>query len=183
MEISLLMKDSSEKDGHIETVLDYALSWTMRRASVAYATEKPRLYAYCRAILFRLLGIKDYEHIKVKSVETWKQWNYIDLHANIELEYDGITKQHAILIENKAYTSVHDNQLIRYKQLFEETYAHNKFALHFVLITCFDDVPGNMLQACKEAGFECLPLLDLFSNEQEDSESDLFNEFWLRRWW
>lgn len=119
----------------------------------------------------------------MKSVETWKQWNYIDLRANIELEYDGITKQHAILIENKAYTSVHDNQLIRYKQLFEETYANSKFALHFVLITCFDDVPENMLQACKEAGFECLPLLDLFSNEQKDSESDLFNEFWLRRWW
>lgn len=38
----------------------------------------------------------------MKSVETWKQWNYIDLRANIELEYDGITKQHAILIENKA---------------------------------------------------------------------------------
>lgn len=185
MNTSLLMKDSSEKGGHIETMLDYILSWTIRRASVIYATEKPQLYKYCREILFNLLGIKDYEHIKVQSVETWKQWNYIDLHANVELEYDGQTEHHAILIENKAYTSVHDNQLMRYKQIFEETYSNTPFQayLNFVLVTCFDNPPECLIQACKESDFRCLPLLDLFSNEQkEESESDLFNEFWLRQW-
>lgn len=182
MAVSLLMRDSSEKDGHIETILDYVLSWTIRRSSIIYATEKPLLYQYCRTILFRLLDIEDYEHIKVKSVETWKQWNYIDLHANVELEYNGNTKHHAILIENKAYTSVHDNQLIRYKQIFEASYDQSLFKLHFVLITCFDDIPENILYACEEAAFKCLSLLDLFSNEQKDSESDLFNEFWLRQW-
>lgn len=55
MKISLLMRDSSEKDGNIETVLDYILSWTLRRASDVYSNEKPILYQYCRRILFKLL--------------------------------------------------------------------------------------------------------------------------------
>ena len=85
----------------------------------------------------------------------------------------------------KSYTSVHDNQLMRYKQIFEETYSNTPFQSHlnFVLVTCFDNPPECLIQACKESDFRCLPLLDLFSNEQkEDSETDLFNEFWLRQW-
>lgn len=184
MEKSLLMKDSSENSGHIETILDYILSWTIRRASIAYCREKPILYKYCRSILFNLLGIENNENIKINSVETWKQWNYIDLHANIELENNGKIEHHAILIENKVYTQVHDNQLVRYRRIFEDTYNQDIFKLHYVLITCFDEIPEMMVQNCKEAGFRYLPLSDLFSNEyEEDSESDLFNEFWLRNWW
>ncbi len=182
MKISLLMRDSSEKDGNIETVLDYILSWTLRRASDVYSNEKPILYQYCRRILFKLLDIEYNEHIRIKSVETWKQWNRIDLHANIELEENGIIKHHAVLIENKAYTHVHDNQLNRYKQIFEETYDHSQWTLHYVLITCLDEVPEAMEEECRNAGFKYYPLLDVFSNEQEESESDLFNEFWLRQW-
>ncbi len=184
MEKSLLMKDSSENSGHIETILDYILSWTIRRAAITYSREKPILYKYCRSILFNLLGIENNEDIKVNYVETWKQWNYIDLHANIELEYNGKIEHYAILIENKVYTQVHDNQLIRYRKIFEETYDQNIFKLHYVLITCFDEIPEMMIHNCKEAGFRYLPLSDLFLNEyKEDSESDLFNEFWLRNWW
>lgn len=182
MKVSLLMRDSSEKDGNIETMLDYILSWTLRRASDIYSTEKPILYQYCRRILFKLLDIENNEHIKIKSVETWKQWNRIDLHANIELDENGIIKRHAILIENKAYTPVHDNQLNRYKQIFEETYDHSQWQLHYVLITCLDEIPETMKEECRNAGFKYYPLLDVFSNKQEESESDLFNEFWLRQW-
>lgn len=183
MKPSLLMNESNGTGGHIEAMLDYVLSWTLRRAAAEYATEKAILYGYCRAILFKLLEIEKYAQITVKSVEAWKQWNRIDLHANIELEYDGgRTEHHAILIENKAYTSVHDNQLARYRQIFEETYDKAKFKLHYVLLTCFDNIPDRLQQECKKADFRCLPLGDLCPPEQEDSESDLFNEFWLREW-
>ena len=64
------MKDSSYGDCQKETMLDFILSWTLRRASSAYANEKTILYNYCREILFRLLDIKEYDNIEVCSVET-----------------------------------------------------------------------------------------------------------------
>ena len=40
MNVSLLMKDSSYGDCQKETMLDFILSWTLRRASSAYANEQ-----------------------------------------------------------------------------------------------------------------------------------------------
>ena len=138
MNVSLLMKDSSYGDCQKETMLDFILSWTLRRASSAYANEKTILYNYCREILFRLLDIKEYDNIEVCSVETWKQWEHIDLHTNIELSINGKPEWHAILIENKIYTPTHDDQLKRYRQIFDEAYKDGNFCLHYVLITCHE---------------------------------------------
>lgn len=69
MNVSLLMKDSSYGDCQKETMLDFILSWTLRRASSAYANEKTILYNYCREILFRLLDIKEYETLKFAALK------------------------------------------------------------------------------------------------------------------
>ena len=177
MNVSLLMKDSSYGDCQKETMLDFILSWTLRRASSAYANEKTILYNYCREILFRLLNIE------VCSVETWKQWEHIDLHTNIELSINGKPEWHAILIENKIYTPTHDDQLKRYRQIFDEAYKDGNFCLHYVLITCHESPSEQLRHDCSENGFICFPILDLFPNDRgKDSESDIFNEFWLREW-
>ena len=49
--VSLLMKDSSEGDSQKETMIDFILSWTLRRSIQQYSEEKPILYQYCRKIL------------------------------------------------------------------------------------------------------------------------------------
>lgn len=181
---SLLMKDSSDKDGKKEALLDYILSWTLRRASSRFKNDnKDILYKYCREILFKLLEIDDYQDIIVNNLKTWKQWEKIDLIVEIELECDGNKEYHAILIEDKVYTRDHDDQLRRYRKDFDEEYNNTKYKKHYVLITCQDEVPKKIAESCEIAGFRCLPLLDLFPNYgKEDSESDLFNEFWLRYW-
>lgn len=183
MQESLLMRDSSTGNGPSEAVLDFVLSWTLRRACIQYATEAPKLYEYCRKILFNLLEIDYDQTVKVLSVETWKQWNKIDLHANITLEdANGDRQHHALLIETKVYTGIHDDQLIRYKRIFEETYRDGDYQhRHYVLLTCRESSPSDA-QRCQEAGYRFLPILDLCRNDQEDTESDLFNEFWLRIW-
>ena len=40
-EMPKLMIDDSENDGKAEIVMDYVLSWCLRRASVICANEKP----------------------------------------------------------------------------------------------------------------------------------------------
>ena len=80
-----------------------------------------------------------------------------------------------------------EGQLANYKKLFTETYKDTEYAghMHFVLITCFEstDSPSRILEAdCEKNGYRFLPILKLFPNDKADSESDIFNEFWLRQW-
>ena len=72
---------------------------------------KPVLYQYCRKILGKLIGVAMTDDVQVISVETWKQWRYIDLWANIRITCNGKEDFHAVLIENKAYPPTHHNQL------------------------------------------------------------------------
>ena len=51
MELPKLMEDDTEKDGRPELVMDYIISWTLRRADFKCSIEKPILYGYCREIL------------------------------------------------------------------------------------------------------------------------------------
>ena len=93
------MVDSTEgKDGHCETIMDYVVSWTLRRAQNECSSEtgKERLYMYSR----RLLGLIIQQKIKPEDdvvVETWKQEALIDLWVRATI--NGVS--HDVLIENK----------------------------------------------------------------------------------
>ena len=182
--VSLLMKDSSEGDSQKETMIDFILSWTLRRSVQQYSEENPVLYQYCRKILGKLIGIEMTDDMQVASVETWKQWKYIDLWANIRITCNGKEEFHAVLIENKAYTQTHHNQLARYKVIFDQVCKEYMpdAKRHYILITALDEMPDMLTNECKENGYTPFCLGDLNDYEQQDSESDLFNEFWLRYW-
>ena len=78
-----------------------------------------------------------------------------------------------------------DNQLQRYKQTFMKAYADSEYAshIHCVVITCFAEPPADMIADCQANGFRCIPIEDLQPvAPEEDTESDIFNEFWLRNW-
>ena len=47
---SLLMCDASEGDAHKEAVMDFVMSWTLRRTASTFKNEKPLLYTACRRI-------------------------------------------------------------------------------------------------------------------------------------
>lgn len=193
----LLMQDSSEGDCQKEAMLDFVLSWTLRVAADDFPLKmkQPILHEKCRKILSKLIfksenAIKAAD--KVISVDVWKQWKRIDLHANIVLEIDNEKQFHLLVIENKAYSPTHDNQLQRYQEIVNQEYDSDsylkEFKKHFVLITFLgEDETETRYQAilkdCENNTYWCLPILDLQPNcDQEDTESDIFNEFWLREW-
>ena len=142
--VSLLMKDSSEGDSQKETMIDFILSWTLRRSMQQYSKEKPILYQYCRKILGKLINIAMTDEVQVICVETWKQWKYIDLWANIHITYNGKEELHTILIENKTYTPTHHNQLARYKAIFDQVCEEHMpdAKRHYILITALDEMPS-----------------------------------------
>lgn len=114
---SLLMCDASEGDAHKEAVMDFVMSWTLRRAASAFKNEKPLLYNACRRILFYLLNMEEHNPAEIEQVAVKKGWKQTDVTAEIILRYpNGQKEHHALLVENKVWTSTHNNQLERYKQ-------------------------------------------------------------------
>ena len=166
-----LMKDSSEVDGHAEAVMDYVLSWCLRWSETKYEDIRPILNRYCRYMLLKLVE---------------------------RLVVNGIEELHAILIENKYYSPLHlskdedgeyRNQLEVYKKKFVTHYAGMcAWHLHFAVITCMERTDDNFVATYDEKeighlGFKLYSFDDMLNETMSiDSESDIFNEFWLTNW-
>ena len=189
-----LMCDNSEKDGHAETIMDYVISWCLRCTKYPYIKDnKPVLYQYCKYMLCKLIDrIQDMNNIEIIDVRVRKQERYIDLWVEVDLKMNGKNESHAILIEDKYYTGVHDDQLIRYKKIFDDYYAdksdypHNH--LHYALITCIYDTDAHY-KVLKEAvdkvkKFNLYHLYELTDSSlgYKESESDIYNELFIRGW-
>ena len=180
------MADSTEgKDGAKEVIMDYVVSWTLRRAQNRCSGEKPILYRYCRNFLGFLLKrkLKDSD---VVLVNTWKQENWIDLWVWVSVngvEYD-------ILIEDKYYSRLRNNQLSRYKLYFDDWLDKNRrnSTRRYWLLTCLDRPKTSIYSSAGGDGFsigswdDMKEAMGCDASDFQDSESDIFNEFWLRSW-
>ena len=192
------MRDNSQNDGHAEPVMDYVISWCLRRADVICKDEKPILYSHCRYMLAMLLGLPDYSNLLFRDVKVWKQDQKIDLRVEVDVEQRGEITKYALLIENKYYTGLHDttdtdgkrrNQLEVYKKNFDAHYAdksNEDWKLHYALITCLerDSAPfkrhfGYLTEVDTKPAFNVFSFYELLENDIQ-TESDLFNEFWYR---
>ena len=132
--------DQSEGDHGKETILTYWLSWSLRLSveNNDYCKDKPILKRYCRYMLFKLLGIDNYNGIRVLEVNVKKEWHRIDLIAEIMIERDGCKERHVLMMENKAYTYMTENQRDNYPTIVIRYYGtpqEKKYILHQVLLT------------------------------------------------
>src|SRR5574344_1513134 len=132
------MMDNSSSDSK-ELIIDFMLSWTFRMSTVYDDGYNNVVKDYCIKILSKLMFddinriIENYKGIK--SVKTWKQWQRIDLLAEVELiDFDNIVSKHVLVIENKGYSSLHGDQLNRYKEIVKNEYLGTDFEkkIHYV---------------------------------------------------
>jgi hypothetical protein len=204
MEKSLLMCDSTEADCKAEIIMDYVMSYSLRHAADKYLVEKPILCRYCRYMLGVLLGIHIDNNTKVESIRVWKEWKYMDLCVEATIKEDGESRTYALLIENKYYTRLRGNQLEDYKKDFDDFYDTNKKVdrkyRRYRLISCLEE--NNKIESIygikvseypkreSQENFLAIPFYDLLPEKYwhedkksyEDTESEIFNEFWLRHW-
>lgn len=186
-EQSLFMNDNSNSDNK-EVVIDFFLSWTLRCASLKNKDKyTPLVYEYSRTILSALLGVSLEELGEVSDVRTWKQSNRIDLWVEIDTE----KKNYAMLIETKAYSKLHDDQLSRYKAIFGDYYAKEGRSVEqrFVVVVLDDSVPEDTRKESEKNGYASFSLEDIWDELCERinydfklTGSDLFDEFWLGIW-
>lgn len=189
-----LLWDDTEKDGHAETIIDYVLSWCLRCTKYPFVKDnKPILYQYCKFMLCKLIDrLQDMNNIEIDNVRVWKQERYIDLWVEVDIHVDNRGESHAILIEDKYYTGVHDDHLKRYRQIFDEYYSnkpeYSKISnRHYALITCLYDNDSHyapLAVAAQNNKFDIYHLYDLADNSlnYKESESDIYNELFLRDW-
>lgn len=203
-QISSFMCDESEGDHGKETILDYEMSWLMRQAKEG----KYPLDIIGKKALLQLIDRYDiieyvekdpsnYFDVEFSEIKVWKQWKRIDLIAEVTLIYKNKEEKHLVIIEDKAYTRVHDNQLNRYSEIVNEVYNNNDFIKHFCLITFFSDydVYYEELAAQCSAAQEDWHLIyseDIFNLNEKEQEyflnsdgstgDERFDDFWLRRW-
>lgn len=195
METPFFMMDQSDSDNK-ESIIDYMLSWTLRMSSVSNDGYNNLVSDYCKKILSKIIFgdpdkiDNDYKYIK--SVKTWKQWRRIDLHAEIILvDHNDIEANHALLIEDKAYSSLRNDQLNRYKEIFEENYKGSDFEknLHYVYFTIKERrqiINDELL--CEEAGYitfimeEIRDCLWPLPEDLKPTGNEIFDEFWVKNW-
>ena len=195
---SLFMNDSSEGDHGKEAMLDYQLSYLLRLADKNVHEMGDEI---SRRTLMKLIekevhldqwGDVDYELINNVTVKVWKQWQHIDLIVEVEGDFEDGEEKHVIVIEDKAYTGIHDNQLDRYAQDVEAWYKDKDFQIHYWVITFFDnDTDGfkAIADQCREANgdWKCLSfedVVDLTDKErQRGTSNDILDEFWVKNWY
>lgn len=192
---SKFFNDHSEGDHGKETILTYWLSWSLRLAgdNNDYCKDKPILKRHCRFMLFKLLGIEHCNGIRVLEVKVKKEWHRIDLIAEIMIERDGCKERHVLMMENKAYTYMTENQRDNYPTIVIRYYGtpqEKKYILHQVLLTCFEwsnpnDAPK--IKYLEEFCANCpqwrvMSIEDVTTESNQYTESELFNTFWLGNW-
>lgn len=182
---TLLMIDSTLGDGPAEHVMDYIISYTLRSVN---NSKQPVFASYCRKILFKLLDLEDKGQY-IQPVKVWKQWQFTDLTAEITIEDETGISKHALLIENKYYSGVRQNkdgklQTDIYKQRMTQHYSGTDFNLHYALITGISRSSDlfSIYDRVQSSGFKVFSIYDFIETGQEDCESDIFNQFWLRSW-
>ncbi|MCX6230869.1 MAG: PD-(D/E)XK nuclease family protein [Bacteroidetes bacterium] len=190
----LFMMDDSDSDNK-ESIIDYMLSWTLRMSAVSDDGYENTVQNYCKKILSKIIfGHIDYidENFKtIESVKIWRQWQRIDLLAEIVfIDKNDRKSKHALLIENKAYSSIRGDQLIRYKQIFENEYKDKGFEkLHYMYFTIkerYQIVDDEIL--CNEAGYLAYPMDEIRTwlwpktEDLKPTGNEIFDEFWIKNW-
>ena len=185
------MMDSSDGGGNKEAIMDFEISWMLRMAEDRKCIKRPILHHYCRNFLAMLLGKQGLKEISIVNVETWKEYCHIDLWVRVLLVQNGIHEQHEILIENKVYSALNGNQLQDYRNRFdaELTKEFPHAIRHYVLLTCFEsyDCKIKRYASAGKYGFKVIPwdkMTEVIFEQRLPiySESDIFNEFWIKCW-
>lgn len=189
------MMDSSNSDSK-ELIIDYMLSWTLRMSCVYDDGYNNKVKGYCTQMLSKIVfddlnKIRDHYNF-IKSVKIWRQRKRIDLWAEIELiDKEDKVSYHALLIESKAYSCIHHDQLNTYKKIFEENYKGTAFEknLHYAYFTIKErKYITSDEEACRAANFLCHTMdeiMDAIWPNMEDFKptgNEIFDEFWIKSW-
>lgn len=150
--------DTMKKD--IPNIFSYAASelsqdaifaWLLQWASPEYADVDPDLHRTGREFVRLLAGKGD--DFLIDGIDVGRQWENIDVWAEIN-------DNTFLIIEDKTGTSVHDNQLERYKASVEREYLGKRTDLCYAYVKT-SEVPRSVLMSIEQSGFKTISRADI----------------------
>lgn len=118
------------------------ISWS----APEYAAADPELHRIGQNFV-RLLAGKESD-FKIACVDVGRQWENIDIWAEIN-------DNTFLIVEDKTGTSIHDDQLERYKASVEKEYAGKRTDLCYAYVKTAEE-PGSVLKSIEQYGFRTI---------------------------
>lgn len=103
---------------------DAILAWLIKWADNTYLEEDHELCILGKSLLSLLTGLKTEE---IKNIDVGRQWCNIDVW--VEINEDAF-----LVIEDKTGTSIHDDQLNRYRKIVEDEYKDKCYKLFYAYV-------------------------------------------------
>lgn len=103
---------------------DAILAWLIKWADDTYKTEDYELCMLGKSLLSLLTGLQKEE---IHTIDVGRQWRNIDIW--VEINEDTF-----LVIEDKTGTSIHDDQLNRYRKIVEEEYQDKRKKLFYAYV-------------------------------------------------
>lgn len=174
----------SNNEGKCEEIIDYILSFTFHMASDSNMRHKLR--NECRRILLFFLEIDtDNSKISITRVSPTKQWKRIDLIVDVELIKNGIVENHCILIETKYFSKLENNlseYLDKATKFKFPVKPEKKRDMHYWVFHCRSDNDAIDYKNVLPDSFSIINKQFFESNGINETESEIFNEFWINNW-
>lgn len=152
---------------------DAFLCWLLSWADHKYASKDEHLHEvgaeFVRDVM-KKFGKSVYGNIDIKGI--WQQWSGIDVMTEI---YQG-DKKYVLVIEDKTETSMHGNQLQRYKEAAEKEYPD-----WTVLPLYLKTGAISRGQEAEDEGYKVYSgrnLLDVLEIKATQIDNDIFNDFY-----
>ena len=134
-----------------ELCQDAMFAWLIQWASPKYAEADDNLHQIGQKFV-RLLTGKD-ESFPINNIDVGRQWENIDVWAEINDDT-------FLVIEDKTGTSVHDNQLERYKASVEREYKGKRANLCYAYVKTNEE-PYSLLAGIEQSGFKVVCRQDI----------------------
>ena len=124
---------------------DAMFAWLLSCASPIIKKQDSSLYDVACSFLRLILGQPNYV---VNKMNVGRQWQNIDVWAEIN-------DNAFLIIEDKVETSIHSNQLERYKEIVKKEYEGKRDQLFFVYIKTGNE-PKSTLKEIEEKGYRTI---------------------------
>jgi len=185
-----------------ESIQDFFISWAIRCAVESIETTKEcdkLVHDYSKRILYALIygknengeitipSYEDAPKLEVIDVKTYRQWNRIDLLAEVTIQRDQKEELIILNIENKWYSNLHLHQLLNAVEYVKNAYPHVKEEnIRNIVLFCDEEKQTQYFDFCQQNGYLFLSAGYLITHgepiEPERTKNTLFDTYWFDGW-
>lgn len=153
-----------------ELTQDAFFTWFIQWADSSNKDFDNKLNECAKEFVKKLISTQISEDIEVKKVTAGRQWQNIDIWAEINDEI-------LIIIEDKTYTTEHSQQLENYKKIATDWCSKNNYRLVCIYLKTGSEAKSS-LNKIAEKGFSIIDRHELITFiKKYDIDNDVYNDF------